>query len=350
MNRWFIGVIEARTSFWLSPDRLYRIYLAQGLACFVRVGGQRLSLRDELPWLLQKALNLLGTFNSSLEERLTLRLYRLLQGRDEVDDSELDEMTPEQLLARHPQNFIVDLDKVEKLHFERPFLPLLWGNHAAVLRFVDQNGFSWRLLLEEDIQFLAALGLLPPLLGEKLVMDEVIAHGFSLPNMQFLLGCGYEFGHHLPKSLADAMAWYQIAAARDYAPAQCRLALFHQKGMLVEQNFQTAHELCNKAVEQDYAPALTLLGEMYEQGQGVEKDVERALSLYQQAAERDENQAMYLLGCKYEQGDGVLRNYTEAKNWYSRAAERDHGMAQLALANLLSRGVGLDKDYQAAAF
>ena len=50
------------------------------------------------------------------------------------------------------------------------------------------------------------------------------------PNAQYALGFHHDQGTRLPKSNAEAVRWYRLAADQGHADAQCRLGLMYEEG------------------------------------------------------------------------------------------------------------------------
>ena len=64
------------------------------------------------------------------------------------------------------------------------------------------------------------------------------------------------------------------------------------------------------------------LGELYLNGIGVEQDYEKARELFERATEREDHvtaEAMTFLGQMYEEGLGVEADPDQARNWYEKA-------------------------------
>ncbi len=108
------------------------------------------------------------------------------------------------------------------------------------------------------------------------------------PEAQFRQGEMSENGWGRPKNTNEAIDWYELAAANDYAEAQYRL------------------------------------GELYHSGQRVQQDFKKAMKYYMQAANNGNVDAEYQLGVMYQRGEGVEVDRVEAEKWFSMAREQGH--------------------------
>ena len=101
---------------------------------------------------------------------------------------------------------------------------------------------------------------------------------------QHTLGELHKFGEAgLAKDYAQAVAFWQLAAAQGLDGAQ------------------------------------DILGNMYQDGWGVAQDLAEALRWYQLAAAQGNPAALYNIAACYEDGDGVRKNKSAAIRWYRRA-------------------------------
>ena len=78
----------------------------------------------------------------------------------------------------------------------------------------------------------------------------------GLPEAQYNLGQKYLCGALADKNPAQAADWFQQAATRGYAPAQCALADLHDLGVGVAKDSVLTAFWNQKASEQGYVPAL----------------------------------------------------------------------------------------------
>jgi TPR repeat protein len=128
----------------------------------------------------------------------------------------------------------------------------------------------------------------------------------------FIRGANAAAGRGVPKSDAEALKWYRIAAAKGYAPAQNNLGFMYAEGRGVPRNDAEAVKWYKRAAAHKYPPAETSLGMMYSQGRGVKQSDFEALALYSSAANQGYGQAKANLAAAYGDGRGVERDIMTA--------------------------------------
>ena len=144
---------------------------------------------------------------------------------------------------------------------------------------------------------------------------------------------------------AQAMQWYQKAAAQGNADAESRIGdLFSTQIKGVKQSYTEAFRWFLMAANQGNSYAENVVGADYESGRGVRQNHAEGISWYQKAAAQGNLAAEYNLGLSYEFGYGVEQNYTEAARWYQKAADQGDVMSQFYLGGLYERGQGVPKD------
>ena len=132
------------------------------------------------------------------------------------------------------------------------------------------------------------------------------------------LGILYAWGHGVEKNDDEAFRWFQKAAERGNAEAQCNLANTYLRGEgNVAQNYPEAFKWYKKAAEQGFALGEFELANMYMSGQGAPQDFIEAAKWYRKAADQghfnqDAVNAMGRLGVLYVKGLGVKQDYQEA--------------------------------------
>jgi serine/threonine protein kinase/TPR repeat protein len=178
---------------------------------------------------------------------------------------------------------------------------------------------------------------------------------------------------------AEAMKWFELAAAKGSAPAMV------EAGLMYSNRRQPGDD--TKALEYFLQAANTgdrigkyLAGECYYYGKGVPPDVGKALVLLQEAAALREPRAMDLLGThfrkvgKFDQarkyyedaaaagyslslsnlgvlymnGEGVARSPEIAANLFKQGAEKGDPNGMFFYAGCLEDGLGVPKDYKGA--
>ena len=193
----------------------------------------------------------------------------------------------------------------------------------------------------------------------------------------------YDTGIGVEANPAMALEYYETAAGKGNAAAQCALAihlfdnedesgvergkrllrlaaeggdsdaehlygLWLIRGVYFDRNIEEGMKWLEKAAVQDNdADALNSLGEQYRDGtDGVGIDHEKAFKWFEKGAVGGSTNAMQSLGWAYLTGQGTVRNVAEAEKWFVRAAEAGSpdAMESLGLAYLIGDGIGVDVD------
>lgn len=131
-----------------------------------------------------------------------------------------------------------------------------------------------------------------------------------------------------------AVSWWEKAAMKGNAKAQCVLAKCYENGEGVEKDPAKAVEWYLKAVDQGFPAAQTGLGLCYMNGVGVPKDPAKAMEWWLKAAEKDDPEAQTNLGSCYEDGTVVEKDLDKAKEWFQKAAHQGHANALFRLGML----------------
>jgi TonB family protein len=205
------------------------------------------------------------------------------------------------------------------------------------------------------------------------------------PVSQNRLGTWYERGTYVKADLAQAAAWYRLAAQNGNAFAQNNLGVLYNRGGGVPLDKKQAVYWYAKAAEQGHHWAQANLAWAYQYGTAGELDVDKALYWLTKAAEggladaqarlgvlamqraaSDADRAAasawleraaaqnypaghYYLGRSYELGMGKVQDDTLAAALYRKALDRSEGRAEIALGMLLESGrAGLADQGEAA--
>ncbi len=152
------------------------------------------------------------------------------------------------------------------------------------------------------------------------------------------------------KDYAHAVEYYQKAAEKGDARAQCELGCCYENGEGVEKNMTKAFELHKQAAQAGNAKAQQRLAYFYYNGWVVSKDVKTAVKYFEQAADNGDPVASLFLGVGYYSGEfeGVKQNYELAVKYLELPAERDVEIAQSYLAQCYFFGNGVSKNYSKA--
>jgi TPR repeat protein len=146
-------------------------------------------------------------------------------------------------------------------------------------------------------------------------------------------------------SPADALRWWEAAAAQGYAPAQRALGLQWLSGKHLERNPAKAVEWLTLAAEQNDARAQWNLGSLYASGApGVTKDLVQAFDWCNRAAKLEFVPAQATLGVLYAR----MGDQTRALHWWGLAAENGDAEAQFNLATALANGLNGTPDLEHA--
>ena len=103
---------------------------------------------------------------------------------------------------------------------------------------------------------------------------------------------------------------------------------------LENKDYQQAFRLFNMAAEKNYAPAQDKLGWMYQNGWGVEKDYLKAKEFYLKAVNQGNHLAQASIGFLYYKGLGVEEDLEEALKWYKKAAAQGHQTAKTRIEEI----------------
>ena len=132
--------------------------------------------------------------------------------------------------------------------------------------------------------------------------------------------------------------------------ARCyrHIGAMYNNGRGVEQNYNKAVELYQKAADLGDSGACYNLGLMYNEGLGVNQNYNKAVELYQKACDLGNDDACYNLGNMYCNGQGVNQNYNKAVELYQKACDLGNDDACYKLGNMYLNGEGVNQDYNKA--
>ena len=192
----------------------------------------------------------------------------------------------------------------------------------------------------------------------------------------------YQLGRALlaRKSVPEALAAFEAAAAMGHVRAFNQLGYLAQRGLGVPQDlaratgyFRKAAEAgdpygmlsygralvlgrgvtadpaegivyLNRAVELGHTYAMNELGSMYYYGRAVAKNPARGVRFYQAALARDDIYAMNNLGLAHLDGAGVSQDGAKALGLFTRASDGGHPQAPGNIGRMFFEGVGVRKD------
>lgn len=167
---------------------------------------------------------------------------------------------------------------------------------------------------------------------------------------QYNLALMYERGGAIPQDHQEALRWLKAAADQNVEKAIYDLAAFyrHPPDGSKADPAQAIHYY-EKAAALGSTPAETMLGKIYADGELGKPDYEQALSWYSKAAEKGQRDAEFGLGVLYLMGQGVAIDDEQARRLFRAAADQGLADAQLELGMLLEEGVGGPSDRSLAA-
>lgn len=151
---------NTRAVYTWKPDRLYRVYISSGQLYFIRIGGQGYALAQALE--LQ-----LGPFGQMLGRSVQRRSDEKLRKRVE----ETDRIPPEIRVREHAHNLRVGVEQIADSAILPPGRMASHGPRFGRWNIGLRDGFEIKLQFEGLGEMQRALELLPPLLGNRLVVD-----------------------------------------------------------------------------------------------------------------------------------------------------------------------------------
>ena len=173
-----------------------------------------------------------------------------------------------------------------------------------------------------------------------------LAAAQGLAPAQLNLGNAYLCGEGVPKNSVEGFRWCQLAARQNLAEAHYNLGFCYLAGEGIPQNQPEGFRLITLAAEQGLDRAQYTLGDIYAR-QPI-PDYESAFRWYRKAAAQNLVQAQMALAACYENGLGVKTNPDQAFKWYEKAAAQGSLPAQKRAALMLYENKGLKPDYRAA--
>ncbi|MGD9477798.1 peptidoglycan-binding protein [Shinella sp. G-2] len=156
------------------------------------------------------------------------------------------------------------------------------------------------------------------------------AAGEGDPLALFEIGARYTEGRGVATDLKEAARWYELAAARGFAPAEYRLANLYEKGQGVERDLNRARQLYEVSAEKGNASAMHNLAVLLATGIGdAAPDFNAAAKWFQKASELGVRDSQFNLAILYARGNGVKQDLEESYKWFAIAArDGDHDAAQ----------------------
>jgi TonB family protein len=152
------------------------------------------------------------------------------------------------------------------------------------------------------------------------------------------LGVLYFRGAGVPKDPQQAVQWYALAAAQGHGWAQANLAWAYQHGATGAVDMDKAVYWLTKSAEGGLAAAQVGLGMLAMQRATVDEERVAAAGWLARAAASGAAPGQYYLGRTFELGLGNVQDDAQAAAWYRKALTRSEGRAETALGMLVEAG------------
>lgn len=158
---------------------------------------------------------------------------------------------------------------------------------------------------------------------------------------QLLMGFFHENGLGVPADPAQAVAWYEKAAAQGQPQAIHNLARSHEMGELgLTQDKARARALYTQAAALDFGASLHNLGRMWLWGEGGPADPAIGRALLERAVALGHPEAIADLAYVLATGDGLPADLPRARELYELAAAHRIDWAERDFAEMLELGEG----------
>ncbi|MCL2086738.1 MAG: sel1 repeat family protein [Oscillospiraceae bacterium] len=197
------------------------------------------------------------------------------------------------------------------------------------------------------------------------------------PQVMFLLGECFRYGHGVPESEEEALKWYEKGADKNHLLSSCgkaslikepeerndvlsrlreplersaydgnvfachMLSVCYLYGRGVPEDPAKAIDFCTRAANQGYALAQYHLGLYCSKGIGVTRNPKEALKWFEKAAEQGYAAAQYKVGIHYSEEGADAKSRTTGAKWFLKAAEQGHALSQYQVALCYYNGSGL---------
>lgn len=163
----------------------------------------------------------------------------------------------------------------------------------------------------------------------------------GVPRAEVILGFFYERGIGTAADPAQALAWYEKAAAHNQPAGLHNLAYSHANGELgLTKDLTKAYELYLRAVELEYPPSIHNLARMYIYGEGAPLDVALGRALLERAVSLGYADATADMAYMLATGDGLPTDEPRARELYFIAAAQGIDWAQRDYAEMAELGQG----------
>ena len=161
-------------------------------------------------------------------------------------------------------------------------------------------------------------------------------------NPLLLLNLGLYYAEKGQMSAAKEV--WEKSAALDNSDAMANLAIMHERGVVVVQNYAEAFRLVTKAKDIDQNGFATkILATYYWNGWGTPKNETKALALFEESANKGYVESMNIAADCYLKGIGTETNMAKAVEWWKKAASYGNAQAREILMKLEGNNNGSNK-------
>jgi TPR repeat protein len=189
--------------------------------------------------------------------------------------------------------------------------------------------------------------------GDFVLAEEALRADADAGNAsaQVMLGRVRRDPRNPDRDLADAFAWFQIAAEAGNAEGRYWMGVMAKRGEGTTKDVTQAIAWWRQAAEAGYAPAMGILASTYAAGADVDKDMVEAVHWARAGAMKQEMVSQSILGRAYMLGEGGLaRDFGQFLHWTRLAARQGERNAQAVLGRIYLNGLGVPQDYVQAHF
>jgi TPR repeat protein len=149
----------------------------------------------------------------------------------------------------------------------------------------------------------------------------------ALTVSEMTLGPNTSSSNHLQNTKEDKMVMLEKATEKGYALLQYDIGLVYYNN----KDDSKAFKWLSAAADIGITDAYYRLGTLYEEGRGIDQDYNMAVKMYEKAVEKEHQDACYRLGQLYQYGKGFAVDYLKAYSLYKKAADMGHGKSQSIL-------------------
>ena len=165
--------------------------------------------------------------------------------------------------------------------------------------------------------------------------QSAAAQGVGVAHLR--LGALFESGAAGGQSYAEARTHYESAVALGVPEANLRLGILHLEGWGVARDPVAAEAFIEKAAVAGYRPAQLVLSDMFAAGIGVKSDRAKAIAWADQAAKAKDPEGEFRLGVLALKRNALQADVQLAREWYQLSAEQEYSRGMLEMARTFFR-------------